>query len=203
MIKNGRTLKEDAAIIRRGIREFGCILPGQMGHVLRRSLLAAVMPFITAAASAYIMEGLAARREREALLVLCLSGIGLLFLAAMWRNYEDCRIAVGYERLFASHEIRLTNRAHSLPYELLERDSTRRLRDEVSGSLHLSGAGMASLYWDMDVFWTNLATGVVAGGILLYSIWKIVFVELAAGRVQSAVSAELAAGIVQRVVSAE
>lgn len=202
MEKNGRTLRKDLAIICRGIREFGCILPGQMGHVFRRSLLAAGIPFITTAVSAYIMDGLVSSRDRGKLLMLCLGGIGLLFLVSMWRNYEDCRIGVGYQRLFSSHEIRLTNQAYSLPYELLERDRTRQLRDEVSGSLHLSGAGMASLYWDMDVLWTNLATGIIAGGILLYSMWKIMLVELAA-RVQNAVSADLAGGGMQNGVPAE
>ena len=189
MEKNGRTLRKDMAIICRGIREFGCILPGQMGHVCRRSLLAAGIPFVATAVSAHIMDGLAASRDRRDLLMLCLAGIGLLFLVSMWRNYEDCRIAVGYQRLFSSHEIRLTNRAYSLPYELLERDSTRRLRDEVSGSLRLSGAGMASLYWDMEVLWTNLAAGVIAGGILVYSLWEIVSGGLAAGTAQSGMAA--------------
>ena len=89
MEKNGRTLRKDMAIICRGIREFGCILPGQMGHVCRRSLLAAGIPFIATAVSAHIMDGLAASRDRRGLLMLCLAGIGLLFLVSMWRNYED------------------------------------------------------------------------------------------------------------------
>ncbi len=57
MEKNGRTLRKDMAIICRGIREFGCILPGQMGHVCRRSLLAAGIPFVATAVSAHIMDG--------------------------------------------------------------------------------------------------------------------------------------------------
>ena len=189
MRKNGRTLRQDMGIVRRGIREFGRILPGQMGHVCRRSLLAAGIPFVATAVSAHIMDGLAASRDRRDLLMLCLAGIGLLFLVSMWRNYEDCRIDAGYRRLFASHEIGLTGKAYALPYELLERDSTRRLRDEVSGAIGLSGAGMASLYWDMEVLWTNLAAGVIAGGILVYSLWEIVSGGLAAGTAQSGMAA--------------
>lgn len=181
MEKNGRTLRKDMAIICRGIREFGCILPGQMGHVCRRSLLAAGIPFVATAVSAHIMDGLAASRDRRDLLMLCLAGIGLLFLVSMWRNYEDCRIAVGYQRLFSSHEIRLTNRAYSLPYELLERDSTRRLRDEVSGAIGLSGAGMASLYWDMDVVWTNLFTVGMGAVILVTSLAGMLPADRAGG----------------------
>ena len=65
MEKNGRTLRKDMAIICRGIREFGCILPGQMGHVCRRSLLAAGIPFVATAVSAHIMGGVAAGRGRS------------------------------------------------------------------------------------------------------------------------------------------
>ena len=59
----------------------------------------------------------------------------------------------------------------------------------MSGSLQLSGAGMASLYWDMEVLWTNLAAGVIAGGILVYSLWEIVSGGLAAGTAQSGMAA--------------
>ena len=169
MKKNGRTLGQDLTIIRRGIREFGHILPGQMAHVMVRSILMAGIPFLETAVAAYILNELTGNRNQERLFLLCILGTGTLFLLAVWRNFEDCRIQVGYERLFASHEIGLTNKSYSLPYELLEQDSTRRLRDEVSGSISLSGAGMASLYWDMDVLWTNLlmaGIGIVVSGVL-------------------------------------
>ena len=169
MKKNGRTLGQDLTIIRRGIREFGHILPGQMTHVMVRSILVAGIPFLETYVAACILNELTGNRNQERLFLLCTLGTGALFLLAVWRNFEDCRIQVGYERLFASHEIGLTNKSYSLPYELLEQDSIRRLRDEVSGSISLSGAGMASLYWDMDVLWTNLlmaGIGIGVSGVL-------------------------------------
>lgn len=169
MKKNGRTLRQDMTIVRRGIREFGRILQGQMTHVLIRSILIAGIPFIETAVAAYILNELTGSRDRARLFLFCILGTGLLFALSVWRNFEECRIEAGYERLFASHEIGLTNKSYFLPYELLEQDSTRRLRDEVSGSISLSGAGMASLYWDMDVLWTNLLSagiGVALSGVL-------------------------------------
>ncbi|MCI9338598.1 MAG: ABC transporter ATP-binding protein [Lachnospiraceae bacterium] len=170
MRKNGRTLGQDMGIIRRGIREFGELLPGQMGHVLVRSILAAGIPFLETAVPAFLLNELTGNRDRGRLFLLAILGAGLILALSLWRNYEDCRIETGYGRLFASHEIGLTNKAYRLPYELLEQDSTKRLRDEVSGAISLSGAGMASLYWDMDVLWTNLfaaGTGaLILGGSL-------------------------------------
>lgn len=170
MRKNGRTLRQDMGIIRRGIREFGRILPGQMGHVMVRSILIAGIPFLETAVTAVLLNGLTGSLDRGSLFLYAILGAGLILALSLWRNYEDCRINAGYQRLFASHEIGLTGKAYTLPYELLERDSTRRLRDEVSGAIGLSGAGMASLYWDMDVVWTNLFTAGMGAVILVTSL---------------------------------
>ncbi len=170
MRKNGRTLRQDMGIVRRGIREFGRILPGQMGHVMVRSILIAGIPFLETAVTAVLLNGLTVSPDRGRLFLYAILGAGLILALSLWRNYEDCRIDAGYRRLFASHEIGLTGKAYALPYELLERDSTRRLRDEVSGAIGLSGAGMASLYWDMDVVWTNLFTAGMGAVILVTSL---------------------------------
>ena len=170
MRKNGRTLRQDMGIVRRGIREFGRILPGQMGHVMVRSILIAGIPFLETAVTAVLLNGLTGSLDRGSLFLYAILGAGLILALSLWRNYEDCRIDAGYQRLFASHEIGLTGKAYTLPYELLERDSTRRLRDEVSGAISLSGAGMASLYWDMDVVWTNLFTAGMGAVILVTSL---------------------------------
>ena len=66
MRKNGRTLRQDMGIVRRGIREFGRILPGQMGHVMVRSILIAGIPFLETAVTAVLLNeiGRASCRER-------------------------------------------------------------------------------------------------------------------------------------------
>ncbi len=135
MRKNGRTLRQDMGIVRRGIREFGRILPGQMGHVMVRSILIAGIPFLETAVTAVLLNGITVSPDRGRLFLYAILGAGLILALSLWRNYEDCRIDAGYRRLFASHEIGLTGKAYALPYELLERDSTRRLRDEVSGAI--------------------------------------------------------------------
>ncbi len=181
MRKNGRTLRQDMGIVRRGIREFGRILPGQMGHVMVRSILIAGIPFLETAVTAVLLNGLTGSLDRGSLFLYAILGAGLILALSLWRNYEDCRIDAGYRRLFASHEIGLTGKAYALPYELLERDSTRRLRDEVSGAIGLSGAGMASLYWDMDVVWTNLFTVGMGAVILVTSLAGMLPADRAGG----------------------
>ena len=183
MRKNGRTLRQDMGIIRRGIREFGRILPGQMGHVMVRSILMAGIPFLETAVTAVLLDGLTGSRDRGRLFLYVILGEGLILALSLWRNYEDCRIETGYQRLFASHEIGLTGKAYALPYELLERESTRRLRDQVSGAISLSGAGMASLYWDMDVVWTNLCAAGMGAVILGTSLAGMVSADRAGGGV--------------------
>lgn len=154
--KNGRTIREDARIIRRGVREFERILPGQMRYVLAKSILGSCIPYITVLLSARILDELTQGKNRERLFWLCLLCIGAAGLLSALKYVFEAKIAVGYSYLFSAHEIYLTEKAHRLPYELLERPEVRSLREQVSGSINLSGAGMASLYWDMEVVFTNL-----------------------------------------------
>lgn len=154
--KNGRTIHEDARIIRRGVREFERILPGQMRYVLAKSVLSSCIPYIAVFCSARILDELTQGKNRERLFWLCLLCIGAAGLLSALKYVFEAKIAVGYSYLFSAHEIYLTEKAHRLPYELLERPEVRSLREQVSGSISLSGAGMASLYWDMEVVFTNL-----------------------------------------------
>lgn len=154
--KNGRSFREDVILIRRGIREFGKILPGQMRHVLLRSILDACVPLIAVFASARILDELARGQRKERLVLLCLLAVGGTCLLSALKYVQDAKVAVGYSCLFAAHEICLTEKTHRLPYEVLEMPETEKLRAQVSGSISVSGAGMASLYWDMEVVIVNL-----------------------------------------------
>lgn len=162
MKKNNRTFRQDCMLIRRGIKEFGNILPGQMVQIFVRGILCAVLPFIIAAVSAYMIDGLLGQADYTKILFTCFIGLGITFLLSVWKAKKDSRIEVGYQRLFSCHEIVLTDKAYRLRYEELEKGSTRSLRDEVTGSIHISGAGMASLYWDMNVLFRNSATVVIS-----------------------------------------
>ena len=170
MKKNGRTIKQDMVIILRGIQEFNKILPRQMWFVFVRSILAASIPFVATMISALVIENLVAGENGYNMICGCLVGATFMFLLSLWKNYEDCRIGVQYSRLFDSHEISLTNKSYTMSFEVLERRATRKLRDEVSGSINMSGAGMASLYWDMDVLWTNAVTALIATIIFMKSL---------------------------------
>ncbi|MDE7211965.1 MAG: hypothetical protein K2O03_11075, partial [Lachnospiraceae bacterium] len=162
MKKNGRSFREDMILVRRGIREFGEILPEQMRYVLFRSILDACIPFIAVFASAQILNELAQEQRKERLLLLCLLAVGGTCLLSALKYVLDAKVAVGYSCLFAAHEICLTDKTHRLPYEVLEMPETEKLRAQVSGSISVSGAGMASLYWDMEVVIVNLCRTVAA-----------------------------------------
>ncbi len=173
MKKNGRTLRQDISLLHRGMKEFNRILPGQMGQVFIRGILVALIPFLTTGVSAYIIDRLLEQKSVVSMLPVCFAGLGSLFLFSVWRAAKDGRIAVGADRLFDRHEIALTNKSYRLLYEELEKSSTRQLRDEVAGSINLSGAGMASLYWDMEVVFTNSCIVIIAAVIAARYLYEI------------------------------
>lgn len=162
MIKNDRTFKQDCSLVYRGLREFERILPGQIKQIFIKGILLALIPFITTAISAKLIDELIDNKDLQMLLITCFAGLFTIFILSVWRAANDSKVTVGFNRLFSSHEIALTDKAYRLVYEELEKSSTRNLRDEVSGSISISGAGMASLYWDIDVIFSNTITVLIA-----------------------------------------
>lgn len=165
MKNNSRTIKEDITIIKRGIREFDKILPGQMILLAVRSTVTAFTPYIAIMMSALILNELVGDKSKTRLMTYVLISIGATLLLSCIGYKIDKKISIGYSRLFSTHEIILTDKAYRIPFFLLEKESTRSLREQVSGSISLSGAGMASLYWDMEVVVKNLCS---AGTALVY-----------------------------------
>lgn len=177
MKKNGRTIKEDMGLIHRGIREFRTLLPGQMQMVLGKCILAAGIPYIGVIMMAAIVNELLGEQNRNRMLLYVSISLGATFLCYVCKVFLEAKISVGYSRLFSSHELLLTNKAYHMPYEELEKSRVRALRDKVSGTIDLSGGGMASLYWDMEVVFTNLCSA----GISL-ALCMSFFVQLCKGR---------------------
>lgn len=161
MERKKRTIKEDILLIKRGIQEFGKILPGQMGFLAFRSVIGAMTPYIAVLMSALILNELVGMQNRTRLVLYVLVSVGAAFLLSCIGCRLDARIAVGYSRLFSTHEIVLTDKAYRIPFFLLEKEDTRSLREQVSGSISLTGGGMASLYWDMEVVVKNLCSTVI------------------------------------------
>ena len=162
MIKNGRTFKQDCSLVCRGLKEFDRILPGQIKQILIKGIFIALLPFITTAISARLINELIDNKSLQMLLATCFTGLFTIFVLSSLKAVNDSKVAVGFNRLFSSHEIALTDKAYRLVYEELEKISTRNLRDEVSGSISVSGAGMASLYWDVDVIFSNAIMVLIA-----------------------------------------
>lgn len=162
MKKNGRNIKEDILIIMRGIREFDKILPKQMAFQVTKSVIAACTPYIAVVMSAMILNELVGTQSKIKLLTYILISIGATLVLSGIGYFLDAKISVGYSRLFSTHEIILTDKAYRIPFYLLENDSTRSIREQVSGSINLTGGGMASLYWDVDVVVTNLCSAGIA-----------------------------------------
>ena len=157
-----RKVKEDIQMIRRGIREFDKILPGQMAYLFCKSALAGGGPWLAIWMSAAILNELAGAGDKYRLGLFVLASAGGTLLLSVLGHWLGAKMEVGYSRLFFTHEVILTDKAFRLPFFELERECTRKLREQVSGSMDLSGGGMASLYWDMEVFADNLCRAAVA-----------------------------------------
>lgn len=162
MKKNGRTLREDTILIKRGIKEFQKMLPGQMQRVFLKSFFGAGISYISVIMSAMIIDELAQGRSREKLFFLCGISVAAVFLFSVLNCYQEAKITARYSYLFQAHEIYLTKKSYRLPYEVLERKDVGELREQISGNINLSGGGMASLYWDMEVVFKNACQTVIA-----------------------------------------
>ena len=187
MKKNGRTIKEDILIIMRGIREFNKILPKQMAFLASKSVIAAFTPYIAVVMSALILNELVGAQNKIKLLTCVLVSIGATLLLSGIGYFLDSKISVGYSRLFSTHEIILTDKAYRIPFCLLENDSTRSLREQVSGSISLSGAGMASLYWDVEVVVKNLCSAAISF-VLGLNFMSQVMTGVKSGRISGSVA---------------
>lgn len=173
MNEHKRTLKEDFLIIKRGIREFGKILPGQIGFLTAKSALGAFTPYLIAAMSALLLNELAASQNISRLLAYVFLSVTATLLLSCLGSALDAKIAVGYSRLFSTHEILLTGKSYRLPFFLLENEDVRSLRDQVSGSIGLTGGGMASLYWDLEVAAGSLFSITAAFGLGLHFALRV------------------------------
>ncbi len=174
MAKNGRTFREDVRIIKRGLKEFEYMLHGQMRHIYFRGILVACIAYVPGIMSAAIIEELVGSQKILKLMILSIWAALIMFILSIMKILEDKKIAIGYSYLFSAHEIYLTNKAYKLPFESVESNKVRELRDKVSGSINVSGAGMASLYWDMDVLFTNLCSAMIAVVLCFFFVKDIV-----------------------------
>ncbi len=175
MRKNGRTKKEDISIIMRGIKEFEKILLNQMKWLMLKCLITSFTPYISIVMSAIILNELTGRQNKKALLIYILVSIVFTLIFSVIGYYLDAKISVRYSRMFPSNEITLTDKTYRIPYYMLENEATRTLREQVSGSLHTSGGGMASLYWDIECFVKNLSSAVIAIILCMDFMSKMVF----------------------------
>ncbi|MBD5517919.1 MAG: ABC transporter ATP-binding protein [Lachnospiraceae bacterium] len=165
MKKNERSLREDLSFIFRGMKEFDSILPGQMQMVIFNSFLVALTPYVPVYMSSRMINELAGEQSIKLLTSYILLAITTTLLLTALSSYLKKRIDVGYHQLFTSQEILLNEKGHRLPYVNIEDPEIRGLRDQVSDNSGATGAGMASLYWDMEIMVRNLCSALI--GIVL------------------------------------
>ena len=60
-------------------------------------------------------------------------------------------------------------KANAMKFSLFENEKIRELRDEVSGSISCSGAGMGSLYWDCEIIFKDLFSAATAIVLLAFN----------------------------------
>ena len=169
--KNERSLREDLLLIFHGIWEFDSILQGQMQLLIVNSFMESLTPYVPIYMSSRIINELAGEQDIKLLVIYILTAITISLMLMSISSFLRKKIAVGYQQLFTSHEIRLNEKGHRLPYMNIEDPQIRELRDQVSDSSGATGAGMASLYWDMEILSKNLCSAGIAA-ILCADIFR-------------------------------
>ncbi len=170
MRKNGRTLFEDLKYITRGMREFEIFLPGQLKLLFIYSAITMAIPYIGIYMTSVVINELSLQQRTSVLVVSVAAAILLTLILTIVAAFINKRISVGYNQLFPAHEIRLNEKANAMKFSLSEDEKIRELRDEVSGSINCSGAGMGSLYWDCETIFKALFSAVISIVLLALNI---------------------------------
>lgn len=170
MRKNGRTLFEDLKYIIRGMREFEIFLPGQFKLLFIYSAITMAIPYIGIYMTSVVINELSLQKRTSVLVVSVAAAILLTLILTIVSAFINKRISVGYNQLFPAHEIRLNEKANAMKFSLLEDEKIRELRDEVSGSIECSGAGMGSLYWDCEIIFKALFSAVISIVLLALNV---------------------------------
>lgn len=170
MRKNGRTLFEDLKFITRGIREFEIFLPGQFKWLFIYSAITMAIPYIGIYMTSVVINELSLQQRTSVLVVSVVAAILLTLILTIIAAFLNKQISVGYNQLFPAHEIRLNEKANAMKFSLLEDEKIRELRDEVSGSINCSGAGMGSLYWDCEIIFKALFSAAISIVLLALNV---------------------------------
>jgi len=170
MRKNGRSILEDLKLIKRGMKEFGTFLPGQLRLLFIYSAITMVIPYIGIYMTSVVISELSSQQRTWVLITSVATAITLTLMLTIISAFINKRISVGYNQLFPGHEIKLNEKANAMKYSLLEDEKTRELRDEVSGSINCSGAGMGSLYWDCGTIFNALFSAVISIVLLAFNV---------------------------------
>lgn len=165
MKRKGRTIIQDLKMIYFGIKEFDAFLPKQLRNVAINAALSSAIPYIGLLMTSCIINELTGAKRIKFLVVYIGFFILITFVSNVILAVIQKKIQVGYNQLFPAHEIRLNEKANRMPYYLLENEKVRELRDQVSGSIDCSGAGMGSLYWDMEIIFKSICSFLI--GILI------------------------------------
>lgn len=170
MRKNGRTLLEDLKFITRGMREFEIFLPGQLKLLFIYSAITMAIPYTGIYMTSVVINELSLQQRTSVLIASVAVAILLTLILTIAAAFINKRISVGYNQLFPAHEIRLNEKANAMKFSLLEDEKIRELRDEVSGSINCSGAGMGSLYWDCETIFKALFSAVISIVLLAFNV---------------------------------
>jgi ATP-binding cassette subfamily B protein len=128
------------------------------------------IPYIGIYMTSVVINELSLQQRTSVLVVSVAAAILLTLILTIVAAFINKRISVGYNQLFPAHEIRLNEKANAMKFSLSEDEKIRELRDEVSGSINCSGAGMGSLYWDCETIFKALFSAVISIVLLALNI---------------------------------
>lgn len=161
---------QDLKLIKRGMKEFTVFLPGQLSNLFIYSALTMLVPYIGIYMASFVISELDSGKRTEVLIASVLIAIVSTLILSIITAFIGRKINVGYEQLFPAHEIRLNEKANEMKYSYIEDEKVRALRDEVSGSIDCSGAGMGSLYWDCETIFKAMFSSLISIVLLVVNV---------------------------------
>lgn len=161
-----RTLREDAALIRRGYRLI-VRLTGKVYIVYRffTGTLSAVHPFVNITLSARIIDELATGRNPQTLLILAICTVAanlmVLLLGRLFTRLAEVRTNTFDNR----YRMIFSEKIMDMDYEDVENTDVQSIRGKIAEMDNWTGRGLQQLFWHIDSAIRSVVQVLAAAGL--------------------------------------
>ena len=140
-----KKLRQDFAMIRRGLRELHSLRRGFLGWTIFRAAFVSLTPFINIYMSARIIDGIAQKAPANDLFWLAGITVALNFAVQVLRNATDRLISLRRFEFNARYEMRLNQAVIAMDYERVENPETHRHRQRINELRSVNNGGLFGL----------------------------------------------------------